>query len=182
MQVRTSYVSNSSTSSFILLYRDESAFDFMKDEKKYYKRFMKDLNKKVDEDDLERLTYVLGWLFSKCLLKKCEKFFASNDEKDLGDDAIAKIAVKDTTLTAIVKKGIKIQDKIDEDEFSELREMFGQALIDTFGTSVDGMKVGYVEYSGEDGDVECYMENEFMEKVANEASKHGYDICWTSDT
>ena len=180
MKKRTSYVSNSSSSSFLLLYRDESVFDFLKDEGEHYKTFIKDLrlkyNEKEDKYELNSIKDVFKDEFED-VLAKCKKYYETNDEKDL--DILSRIAVTDKTLTEVVKHALEIQDAwdMDDDEFSGLRFQFGKRFVELMNTSFNGLKLAYIGYSDNDGDFYCEMEHDFMwGRVVREAKDHDYEV------
>ena len=174
MKKRNNYVSNSSSTSFVLLYHDESEFDFMKTEGAYYERFIKDLHAEKDEYYLTRAKDMFKDMFEETLLI-CKKYFETRDEKDF-TTMIAKIAVSDKKLKKIIKRAIEIQKDWngDEDEFAGLRFQFGKTLVDKLDASKDGLKLVYLEYSDNDGEFFCDMEHEFMPKIVKESEKRGY--------
>ncbi len=173
MKIRINYVSNSSSSSFLLIYRDESVFDFLKSECEYYDTFISGL--KSSAKYMYDMRQMVKEQFED-VLSQCEKVFKGVENVKL--DQLAAFAVKDKKLILIIKRALKIMDSYerDDDEFAGLRFRFADTLIKRMNKYGD-VKIGYVSYADEDGEYWGDMEHEFMwGMVVNGSTSHDYEI------
>ena len=181
MKIRTNYVSNSSSSSFLVAYNDISAFDSIK-KYKGYKEFISDVEGEACDDESKVKdffvnkyheildSYMWNVRDRNILWKKesptdefkalCRKFGCEDDE-DVQDAYIE--GVQNVELNA---EAYCTGAYYDYDEFEPLATKFADLLYEKMKQKFKN--VSSFSYSDNDGDFYAYMEHDFMQALASD--------------
>lgn len=192
MKTRFNYVSNSSSSSFLIAYKDIDE-DFKKfNQFDGYKEFISDLSKSTRDDAVECISGILDKCISGVIEQSLDSLFGRNivdvprgfreyysllfsyhlNCSGLFDKVDEIIERAKTYLDDRIKEGNAIEDWTTE--YLKAREALGADSIDCDGIAESacafleqsGWKVGAIEYSDECGEWYSYMEHEFMPFMA----------------
>ena len=193
MKTRSGFVSNSSSSSFIVAYDDEGCFSFLKGiggrGGVYYSQFMSDVARNVDDAKAlaEHLQEDYRMAVDDCWGYLEEegndagyRLYPSDPMDNLLADA-RRLGVDSEAVRNVVERGA-----------AHAREMHAQGMY-TDGSVVEPLAVAYsdamllallgkwahvsvIGYADENGDFFSHMEHEFMRDVEEAANGRGYAV------
>lgn len=188
MKTRLGFVSNSSSSSFLVMYNDLSDFDELKqlcsaELKKEFDVFFGDVkdNQTKDSWTLYFLSSLYGLILREYALDRGFDFnlgFKKHPQEKF--DAICKTMNCDVEgIKPIIEKGIALVEKqdrydmLDFDDIEELGNAFAKAVFAT--AKLKWKYFSSFGYSDDDGDFWSYMEHDFMDYV-DEYQKDNYGL------
>lgn len=172
MKTRTGYVSNSSSSSFLVMCNDDGVFDFLK--RSYgYEMFIRDLRKGINDKQ-----GIIGFLADEyCgILDEYDWHIRNNGNRFSGNDVnpllgfagiCRRIHNENPRVDEIIDEGallmaeaVKVDGYADGKRMEELSRKFAELLYEE--VMRHWSVIGMLEYSGNDGDFWHSMENDFM--------------------
>lgn len=186
MKTRVSFVSNSSSSSFLVSFNDFKAFDFLK-ESRGYETFSKDVEQ--NENNYERVKELLVNLFEKTVYnyewylqsKKRKTLFFDEINPMIGFISICRRLHNDNKevykiieeAIEIAKQSVEKNQSIFDSNINALAQRFAELLCEE--GKKHWKKMAVVGYADDDGYFGEYMEHDFMYgEVAGEEPK-GFD-------
>ena len=186
MKTRFGFVSNSSSSSFLVMYNDLSDFDELKqicsaELEKEFGVFFGDVKDCPVKDAMYFLSSLYGSILREYALDRDFDFNLGFEKLPREKfDAICKTMNCDVEgIKPIIEKGIALVEKYDSydmldfDDIEELGNAFAKAV---FATAQQKWKYfSSFSYSDEDGDFWSYMEHDFMDYV-DEYQKDNYGL------
>lgn len=186
MKTRFGFVSNSSSSSFLVMYNDLSDFDELKqicsgELKEEFGVFFGDVKDCQVKDAMYFLSSLYGLILREYALDRDFDFnlgFEKLPQEKF--DAICKTMNCDIEgIKPIIEKGIALVEKYDSydmldfDDIEELGNAFAKAVFAT--AKLKWKYFSSFSYSDEDGDFWSYMEHDFMDYV-DEYQKNNYGL------
>lgn len=184
MKQRGGFVSNSSSSSFLLCYNDKSDFDVLKNYEGY-ETFMDDLAPGNEQaiveflhDQCESDLYSYRWYVESKNRGSISFVFHRDASLELSE-MCEKLGCQSEEINNVIKEGTDLIEKdcenLDYDGISKIATKFAKLVYD--GIKGKWKNLGIVGYSDNDGDFHGYMEHEFMSGIVpSHESSSNYKI------
>ena len=182
MKIRSSFVSNSSSSSFLLAFNDKSVFDFLKEDQGY-KAFIQSLENKdsVSEESIcdflsEQYMHVYYQLDIYYHFDIRERYgSACRDEKDAAEELtedLSRIGGLTDKAKGLIDQCVATAKSGGDD--TDINNLAMQFADEVYGAIKDKWKnLSAFGYSDNDGEFWAYMEHDFMYHVSlHESPEH----------
>ena len=189
MKTRNGYVSNSSSSSFVVCFDDKKVFDFLEGENKYYETFMNDIDSESNSEESKLVEFFHDYFIH--ILYNVEhrrrypdiKWWGRTPEEEF-KDICEPVGAYNETAKNLFNEGVeKVRECAKENDLIGWRAdktacKFAHLMIDEIRRKWKNVRV--FGYSDEDGEFWSFMEHEFMGFVADKGGD-GYAVITRSE-
>ena len=185
MKTRNGFVSNSSSSSFLVMYNDFGAFDFLK-ESRGYETFIRDMNNDENKTDdrireylCEEYSHILNSYRWYCDRKKRGRLLSFDKNPLLEFSGVVhRIHADGEEVKGVIDEGVALSDGVagtdvfmDWEKESQLAQKFADILLKD--ARKNWKHISVFEYSDDDG--VGYMEHEFMSGYLVDGERDGFE-------